>query len=59
MGERETHHKANVFVEPELWRAVKIRAAERGVTATAILNEALRMYFEAPAERARRKAKGA
>ncbi len=59
MGERETHHKANIFVEPDLWRAVKIRAAERGVTATAILNEALRAYFAGPAARVRRKAKGA
>ena len=43
--ERETH-KVNLFVESDLWRLVKIRAAERGVTATTILNEALRLYFE-------------
>ena len=45
-------HKVNLFVEPDLWRLVKIRAAETGVTATAVLNEALRRYFEAPTERA-------
>jgi hypothetical protein len=45
-------HKVNLFIEPELWRLVKIRAAETNLTATAVLNEALRRYFEAPAERA-------
>jgi hypothetical protein len=51
-------HKVNLFVEPELWRLVKIRAAEREVTA--ILNEALRLYFEAPAARTpHRRPKGA
>ncbi len=58
MSEGEMH-KVNLFIEPGLWRLVKIRAAERDVTATAILNEAIRAYFEAPAERVRRKAKGA
>ncbi len=38
-------HKANLFIESELWRLVKIRAAEREVTATQILNEALRAYL--------------
>ena len=50
MDERETH-KVNLFIESDLWRLVKIRAAERGMTATTILNEALRRYFEAPTER--------
>jgi predicted DNA binding CopG/RHH family protein len=49
--------KVNLFVESELWRLVKIRAAERGVTATAILNEALRRYFEAPAKQPRKGAR--
>ena len=53
-------HKVNLFVEPELWRLVKIRAAETNVTATAVLNEALRRYFEASTERAgKRSQKGA
>lgn len=53
-------HKVNLFVEPELWRLVKIRAAETGLTATAVLNDALRRYFTAPAERAgKRLPKGA
>ena len=45
-------HKVNLFVEPDLWRLVKIRAAETGVTATAVLNDALRRYFKEPPERA-------
>ncbi len=54
-------HKVTLFIEPDLWRLVKIRAAERGVTATTILNEALRLYFEpAPTGRAgRSRQKGA
>ena len=52
-------HKVNLFVDPELWRLVKIRAAQNSITATAVLNDALRRYFDAPTERAgKRSGKG-
>jgi hypothetical protein len=53
-------HKVNLFIEPELWRLVRIRAAETNSTATKVLNDVLRRYFEVPAERAdKRSRKGA
>jgi hypothetical protein len=48
MAEREMH-KVNLFIEPDLWRLVKIRAAERDLTATMVLNEILREYFKGAA----------
>jgi len=37
--------KTNLFVEPELWRALRMRALEEGTTATELLNRAIAKFL--------------
>jgi hypothetical protein len=64
MVEKERTTKAgaartNLFVEPELWRALRMRALEEGTTATDLLNRAIAAYLgqKAPAAQPAKKQK--
>ena len=37
--------KTNLFVDPELWRALRVRALEEGTTATELLNRAIAEFL--------------
>jgi len=41
----EPTQKTNLFVDPELWRALRVRALEEGTTATELLNRALAEFL--------------
>jgi hypothetical protein len=38
--------KTNLHVDPRLWRALRMRAYEEGITATTALNRAIAAYLE-------------
>jgi hypothetical protein len=37
--------RTNLFIEPELWRALRVRAIEEGTTATGLLNRLIAAYL--------------
>jgi len=37
--------KTNLHIDPNLWRALRVRAIEEGVTATALLNRIIAEYL--------------
>ena len=41
----EPTQKTNLFVDPELWRALRVRALEQGTTATELLNRAIAEFL--------------
>jgi hypothetical protein len=47
--------KTNLFVDRELWRALRVRALEEGVTATELLNRALAEFLGRSVQARRRK----
>ncbi len=47
--------KTNLHIAPELWRALKIRAIEEGITATEALNRAIADYLKKPMPKAPKK----
>ena len=49
--------KTNLHVDPELWRALRMRALEEGTSATNLLNRAIAEYLKRP--RGKGKSKGA
>jgi len=36
--------RTNLFIEPDLWRALRMQALEEGTTATDLLNHIIAMY---------------
>jgi hypothetical protein len=50
--------RTNLFIDPELWRALRIRALEEGTTATDLLNRIIAAYVgQKPAAPASKKQK--
>ncbi len=45
--------RTNLFVDPELWRTLRIRALEEGTTATDLLNRVIADYLGQKAPMAR------
>jgi len=41
----EPTQKTNLFVDPELWRALRVRALQQGTTATELLNRAIAEFL--------------
>jgi hypothetical protein len=50
-----TRQKTNLFVDPDLWRALRVRALEEGMTTTDLLNRIIAAYVgrKAPATQKR------
>ncbi len=50
--------KTNLHVDPALWRALRVRAAEEDTTATELLNRAIAAYLgrKVPAEQSPKRA---
>jgi hypothetical protein len=52
--------RTNLFIDPELWRALRVRALEEGMSATALLNRVIAAYLDAaPAGAAAKRRQGA
>jgi hypothetical protein len=51
----EPTQKTNLFVDPELWRALRVRALEEGTTATELLNRAIAEFLGRKPSRAARR----
>jgi hypothetical protein len=53
----EPTQKTNLFVDPELWRALRMRALEQGTTATELLNRAIAEFLGRKAAQAGRRSR--
>lgn len=40
--------KTNLHIDPDLWRGLRVRAIEEGVTATSLLNRIIAEYLKKP-----------
>lgn len=48
--DKPTKKKTNIIADVELHRAMRIRAAEQGITLTAAWEQAARVYLDKPAQ---------
>lgn len=51
--------RTNLFIDPDLWRALRVRAIEDGTTATDLLNHIIAAYLAAPRPKSKPAKKGA
>jgi hypothetical protein len=55
MADAGTTQRTNLFINADLWRALRVRALEEGTTATELLNQAIAEFLgrKAPATQKR------
>jgi hypothetical protein len=49
-----TKRRTNLFIDGELWRRLRVRAAEESTTATALLSQAVAEFLERKPSTAKR-----
>jgi hypothetical protein len=57
MADASTTQRTNLFINADLWRALRVRALEEGTTATELLNQAIAEFLgrKAPATQKRKR----